>query len=317
MKKTSSKASLSCILHVGAGKPEEQVKTFDDRTWQKVINVAEIRRQILGPSKYSDVVNSLPKALKSEEHGYHSTCYKSFTAVSASVTSASLTKSVTDDPGTKSTKTLLRSDVGHLITATSGVFEQKCLFCKSITKYRKRKREELGTCETIEAENSIRNAAKSLCDREMLAKIEHVDFVAKEVRYHHSCRKEYLSKADKVSSKSIVSDYAVERHAHAKAYEEYKKYIDEYLVQNKGAELLTHLHSRYLKVLSKFTDSTDDPIYSAQSLVSKLLKDYAGILQMETISRKQGTIVYHCSLSKNEAIYKACPDVNHVSDAAL
>ena len=55
--------------------------------------------------------------------------------------------------------------------------------------------EKLGSCESKEAEESIKQAAHLTEDHSMIAKVGNIDFVAKEVKYHHSCRKAYLNAA--------------------------------------------------------------------------------------------------------------------------
>ena len=52
----------------------------------------------------------------------------------------------------------------------------------------KEKFEFLGSCETKEAAESIQNAARILVDEQILAKIAGVDLIAKEAKYHHSCK---------------------------------------------------------------------------------------------------------------------------------
>ena len=55
--------------------------------------------------------------------------------------------------------------------------------------------EKLSACETESAEISIKEAANALQDDNMLAKTAGIDFVAKEVKYHHSCKSLYLKSA--------------------------------------------------------------------------------------------------------------------------
>ncbi len=70
---------LKCILHVGSS-IQEKVKPFDKQTWNRV-HQAKLARlaNISSTSKYSTVCKVLPEHFKDSE-GYHSKCYKNFTA---------------------------------------------------------------------------------------------------------------------------------------------------------------------------------------------------------------------------------------------
>ena len=65
----------------------------------------------------------------------------------------------------------------------------------------------------------MKEAATILQDIRLLAKIANVDFIAKEVKYHHSCRKAYLSRAERTrSSTKEMTDYATKRETHDQAF---------------------------------------------------------------------------------------------------
>ena len=64
-----------------------------------------------------------------------------------------------------------------------------CIFCGNSRRTVNRKIENIGRCETREAEHSVKEAATILQDTDLLAKIGEVDFITKEVKYHHTCRK--------------------------------------------------------------------------------------------------------------------------------
>ena len=61
-------------------------------------------------------------------------------------------------------------------TTTAGIFTRQCMFCNQVRKRKKAgNEEELGACETKEAERRIREAARVLKDDRILAKISGVD----------------------------------------------------------------------------------------------------------------------------------------------
>ena len=89
----------------------------------------------------------------------------------------------------------LRSETTPAVKNNPGLFKNVCIFCNS---ERRRSKsgilENLGSCETIQAENSIKEAAIIQGDSIMQAKISGIDMIAKEVKYHHSCRSNYWRK---------------------------------------------------------------------------------------------------------------------------
>ncbi len=114
----------------------------------------------------------------------HSNCYKNFSAVKK--------------PGHESTMpahrrtALPRSNVSSSVATGSGVFEEICIFCESKEKRSKGGHERVESCETFIAETTIKNAANILNNQSFLAKYGDIQFVAKEVKYHHTCRRAYV-----------------------------------------------------------------------------------------------------------------------------
>ena len=116
-------------------------------------------------------------------------CYKNFTAVP---TDTPLSIDISNNVRS-------RSNVGESANqSTSGIFPKDCLFCKKKKLSKGKLRVEMpGSCETLEADESVRRAAEILHDDEMLNKIAGVDFVTKEVKYHNSCKSKYLKSAER------------------------------------------------------------------------------------------------------------------------
>ena len=112
--------------------------------------------------------------------------------------------------------------------------KRNVLFCDKTRKFKRGKKEHLGSSEN--AEINIKDAAKKLDDYVILAKFGDINFVSKEVKYHHSCRKAYINKADRTVDN--VPDY---EDAHRIAFELLSKYIQMSIADGKIAELLTSL----------------------------------------------------------------------------
>ena len=191
---------VKCILHIGP-KSDEKIKTFCEDTIRRVLYITEQRRKYFPYSKYIKVCDSLPNVI-SKEHGYHRTCYKNFTAIPTITDEFENRNEPCDEP------VLLRSSVDHPSVSSSGVFEPTCAICNKESKGRAK--EKLGTCQAFTAETNIKKSAETLNDSTMIAKVGQVDFVAKEVKYHHTCRRKYLNDADAYKKKAASASVTKE-----------------------------------------------------------------------------------------------------------
>jgi hypothetical protein len=177
--------------------------------------------------------------------GYHSSCYSNFTAIHSS------TQPTTDEESKQYT---LRSDTPETVSPshTSGIFPPSCIFCGSVSKSKGRSGKEFpGNCETKNAAEAIYDAAVKADDKQMLARISGIDIIAKEVKYHHSCKRSYLHRASVLGGQSPMMDHGPS--PHDRAFLVLKYHIQETLVESEGAEHLTSLHERYLKDQQRFS----------------------------------------------------------------
>lgn len=143
-----------CILHVKPGGKSTKGKTqevlpFSDSKWTIVQEAAQSRRAKpnFPACNYYSVAKNLPET-QGERHGYHSSCYKNFTAIP--VTTG------TGDTGTSGDsckpKEGLRSSTSTVTLSSTGIFPKECLFCGKERKKLKNGQVELtGSCETREA----------------------------------------------------------------------------------------------------------------------------------------------------------------------
>ncbi len=160
--------SLQCIIHV-EGKGDEEIKALSKDKWQKIELAAQIRssKPNFMQSKYYAVVESLPNTL-SDHDGYHTSCYRTFTAVPGIPAHSSESESHSQYP-------YLRSAGTQLPTSTSGVLPKVCVFCDKPRKKFKGKEQDLASCTLDSPEFNVKNAALILNDQKMLTKIGSVD----------------------------------------------------------------------------------------------------------------------------------------------
>ena len=179
-------------------------------------------------SKDKNVCDNLPVNY-SEWDGFHAKCYYNFAAITTVVNKKGNTEKSSNKP-------LLR------FTVETGIFNNKCLFCEKNKKGRKW--ESLGICESLEAADRIQTSARKLNDWTMFTKIGDIDFVAKEVKYHHSCRRAYVKKADAITSDPATSSLADDstRTVHKKVVIEVADYVKSFIIDGKHQEMVTSVH---------------------------------------------------------------------------
>ena len=126
----------------------------------------------------------------------------------------------------------------------------------------------------------------------MLAKIADLDLIAKEVKYHHSCKRKYLHLFDKEQSQQTKGECSRVT-SHNEAFEVLCEHINGKLVQVPGAETLKSLHLQYEQFLGDEVSN-----YSAQSLQTKILEHFP-MLKISKASNKQGSVIHNQSLSSD------------------
>jgi hypothetical protein len=268
----------ACILHLEGNRiKEKDIRQFDDDTWNKVKEADRARHAKFKESKYFSIV--LPNEY-GKGQGYHSQCFKNFTAITG-------VKEVAKDE-TRLMSHSLRSEVDHPIASTSGVFRKECIFCRHVTKSAGRlKKELLASVETDQGEDSIRAAAEALHDERLITLLSGIDLKAKEVKYHHSCRKEYMNRAKNFQGAKIIPS---EKTRQEDAFRLLKEYIDTTLVENEGAEYMSSLYRKYLLFYGTEDESIDE-IISSRWLCEKVLECYPNALKKCKESKKKGNMI--------------------------
>ncbi|KAG1680642.1 Twinkle protein, mitochondrial [Nymphon striatum] len=194
-----------CILHVDVKQTKKQrqnVLSFGTTQWAAVQCAAQKRRseRNFEDSVYFNIVQNLPDEFPSESDnaGYHVQCYKNFTAVASS---APANKCESNVPAVSRRRSSAEPD-HQPSTCTTDILQQVCLFCGKTRKLLKNSEVEyLGSCETFEACEKIQDAARKLNDENMLSKTLGTDLIAKEAKYHHSCKSAYLMSASRTANK--------------------------------------------------------------------------------------------------------------------
>ena len=162
-----------------------------------------------------------------ETYRHHSKCYNNVTVLHCICDTNAWAKAPVLSPAPTP---LLRSSVHHPSTSTTDVFKPKCIFCNKIRQnVTKDESEEIPTTlETEMSANNLKEAARLLNEHKLLVKISGQDFIAKELKLHHSWRNGNMSKAKRLKDRaqpSVPSD-------HEKAIGSIKPYVQQTLVDS-------------------------------------------------------------------------------------
>ena len=191
-------------------------------------------------------------------HGYHSDCYKKFTAIKS-------IDPIRNDSSSIPAKTT-RSSVPPPTTNTvkGNVLPRLCIFCdKGRKKYQQKW---VGLCKSedkdLKTEVKIRKAAKQFVNNELLMKIGHYeygdgpDFTALEVHYHHHpCLVTFLNKL-RDSSKAETTVSTADNKAKKAAKKEIVEYIANHVIMQQHP---MHISDILLKYKKMFTANSGSP----------------------------------------------------------
>lgn len=238
--------ALQCVLRVNVDGENDgdPLTKFTKETWETVRGIAQARERYQTRSKYCAICESINfEAEPMSHYGFHSSCYRKFTAYQ--IQSKDRKKCSNED----TVETRSKVKVPVVTTSTIGVLEKKCIFCKGpVCKHFPRGFETLSPYETMQAQENILNCAKQLKDNDFLRKYGHIDFIAKEVMYHKTCRVRYISKGAKVQEKEDSSSSTVKREA---AFSQLLSHIDSEIFLKNKSEKLVDVNQAYIKFLIK------------------------------------------------------------------
>ena len=147
------------------------------------------------------------------------------------------------------------------------------------------------TGETKQAQDNIVNAARQLEDKQFLHEYEHIDFVAKEVTYHKTCRRRYIVKGAKVQARDEVATNTAKRET---AFKRLLLCINSEIFIKESSKKLVDVNKTYTKFLvdEGLMEPNPDPCH----LLSKIKEHFGSKLLVEQESKKQG---HYISVAKD------------------
>ena len=278
----ASHEKLTCILHLDCTACSESIKTIDSDKWKTITDTVCVRKSWQKETKYDHLLANFPESLQ-PTFGYHSKCYKNFTAVPKALREASKSES-TSTSGPKPTRAESRNQSG----SSSGVLDHKCIFCNSV----KHNNKKVVTSLDPKAEIKIRLAAKVVQDQALLLKIgayaygEGRDFTALEAHYHKACYRKFLNKARPSTARK---DKKLKKRASVAVL----NYVDNLVVKQNIPTTASYLVKKYKDL---FLSYGGDPEvldgYLVQSMCRKLEKHIGKAITITSNKEKTGSVVF-------------------------
>ena len=177
--RVSSKPSTRCcVVHYDRNVSDHDIRPILQKAFDTICTSVGVRSQqsICSPHRLEEICCRIPTVFDSDLHGAHRWCYKNFTNISHLFLGNS---SSSTEPPAKRTRVERSAS-----SAASTIFPGVCLFCGTVRKFVKGKRQILRRCQTKDAEATIRWAATEKEDFELLGRITGCDLIAKEAVYH-------------------------------------------------------------------------------------------------------------------------------------
>ena len=101
---------------------------------------------------------------------------------------------------------ILQSDMKEIVVnkSTNGVFEKKFPFCKESQRLVNKKQQPLIACTLGSCEDFMKNIITNSDDEKLVYEYGNIEFPAKEVCYHHTCRLEFTYQVSKSKSQDTA-----------------------------------------------------------------------------------------------------------------
>ena len=188
--------------------------------------------------------------------------------------------------------------------------QDECLFCGKRCKTAHRSKEPLTKCETETAQNIIKECATDRQDFKLLGKIDGVDMLAKEARYHESCRRNYVRRDDRQHHQTCCSDSVAskteQKAAYGNAFDVVRQYVEKAVLQSGTVVRMSMLHNMYQQHMERLYPAFYNPDHNLQKLRQKLLVHFGDQLQFWHPQRNcKSDLVFSSDIDLGEAVESA------------
>ena len=306
----SADNDMICIVHYDHTRDVE-IRPVSESQYDTIVQVASVRQAQEGEGHRLDsICLNIPTVFDANIHGAHRWCFKNFTNVSRL-----RSRSVTPNPSDTAPQSRTGSRRSLCTNVPSAVLfpQDQCLFCENGRKYQKGNRtvEVLVKCVTETAETSIKECARSKEDFELLGKIAGVDLIAKEARYHETCRRDYLRKDERRhhsddEASSSTGQMSEQRASYEDAFQWLREHIQTEIITCGKVERMSMLRDRFLQYMQHIHPDYYNPLYTTQKLKARITAEFGPQLVFwQPQQRFKSELVFPTNLDIGEAVEAA------------
>ncbi|XP_048857264.1 uncharacterized protein LOC125724829 [Brienomyrus brachyistius] len=279
-----------CIICKKSTEEDSKIKTYSDTTGPSLKSAAGFRTT-LRSDKYEEVTKRI---VSSDVQGklYHPSCHRLYTAVKRPKDGTG------SEPQPKKARRETRTNSTLPETGNRGILKRPCIFCGKNRKKKRGKEERLmsvatdGGCDTL-----VERAPQSRNERFKSLILGDVNLVAKEGKYHKSCRVEFMHETEIARHSK-----ATPREFNKRAFSSLCGLINMEVVQNKKALLVSSLlHTYKLEYTSNGGKPEDISSYSSQNLIRKIQDKFAEKIRVQLADQRRGNYICASSLTDEEA----------------
>jgi len=299
---------LICVVHYEHSKDTE-VRPLSESQFQTISDALRIRQsQPVEGNRLDNICASIPTQRDEVQHGAHRWCYKNFTNVSRLRDRCVPATAETGDAMNTARKSV--RSLGLKLQST--LFPQdECLFCGKCWKTANRSKEPLVNCATESAQHIIKECAMEKQDFKVLGKIDGVDMLAKEARYHESCRRHYVRRDGRQhhqtgGSDNIMASVQERKAAYSDAFNIVRQYVEKELLQSGTVVRMSMLHNMYQQHMERLYPAFYNPDHNPQKLRKKLLEYFGNQLQFwHPQTNCKSDLVFSSDIDLGEAVESA------------
>ena len=260
-----------CVVHNVNVHSYGDILPFSDISWTKVLKSKVFRLNSEDPkTRLQDICEQVPEIYNETCHGYHKSCYATFTNLRLRQSKRKADDQPADDQAAGPSRE-------KRVSLGSGILFSKdtCIICLKKWRYKKRLQEGVIKCVTETAKNSISEAAKLKSDSRVIGLTESSCLVAQEAYYHETCRRDYTRKKERKKSATCSDEVQIETEkAHAHAFNYITEYVENQIIQNSNVERMTMLKEKYLSFIQSKHPHVYNPHYKTCKLKEKLQKKF-------------------------------------------
>jgi hypothetical protein len=311
----SSDCVLTCVIHYESNKQEKEVKPLTLVSFQTIKKSASVRQSAETENQRLDAIcANIPDELDVSQHGSHRWCYNNFTNVSKIVKKLEAPQTNSEPLPSASEGKSRKSDrnISNKITTLTLLPQNECLFCSKGRKKGKLGEEGLTKCVSKNAELTIKQCAAEKQDFRLLGKVTDVDLIAKEARYHESCRKAYVRSEERqhhqvsvtLQTDDVIYGGAEQRAAYDEAFQYICQHVTTSIIKGGCVERMTMLRERYLNYILEKTPQYYNENHKTDKLKEKLIAFFGDKINFWRPNNRSD-LVYSSNISTGEAVQVA------------